>query len=247
MFKFLLIATAVVSFLTASPAAASTLKLMSLTDSIGVWAPSLFQSVRESGYDVETARFSWGGYTPADLLAGKDGTPSLAEFYSGFEADVVVIHAGTNGLLSSTIAVPEGQQWGSHVQDMKNILDYLFSANPNVRIVLSQIIPRLDTVNGTSAGVSAYNDQLALMASSLPYAGQVTLVDMENLFAHDPAYYISDGVHPSDLGNELMAQTYLPAVTQSLDAVATPLPGAGLLLAPALAGMAVVRRARPRP
>jgi lysophospholipase L1-like esterase len=176
------------------------------------------------------------GAWPRDLVYGIPD-PSTGQRNGGIGTwmpqstpDVVLVHAGTNGIMPSTLSYdPATAQWGSQVADMKTLLDGIFAANPNAYVVLAQII----SLRTPSSGTTEYNRQLGLMASV--YGNDhLSLIDMEDILAADPQGNYVDGTHPGPPGLKIMADAWYRALVPVLDGSQTnptvPLPPSSLLV-----------------
>jgi hypothetical protein len=111
--------------------------------------------------------------------------------------DVVLVHLGTNDL-------GQGQSVESTVSELGQVIDTLRAANPNVKILLAQIIPGKDIPN-----VPALNAALpGLAANKWRKNSPVLIVDQYTGFdiATDTR---SDGVHPNESGEQKMAAKWL--------------------------------------
>jgi lysophospholipase L1-like esterase len=176
---------------------------------------SMVGSVHVGGYDIE----GHPGWWPKDLVNGRlDPTTGLLTggidvWMTQSEPDIVLLHAGTNGVGPSTISYdPTVSKWGSQVADMRSLLDGIFNANPNAYVIMAKIIqtrtPRSD--------ITEFNNQLSRMASA--YGNDhLFVVDMENILSGNPDANYVDDVHPSAAGLQIMADAWFPTLTRVLD------------------------------
>lgn len=131
------------------------------------------------------------------------------------QPDVVLIHLGTNDVLFAQQGVP------STIAELGQLIDRLRQVNPNVRILLAQLIPALNRV----ADIATFNDQIPVLAAQKStYQSPVLVVDQFTNF--DPAMDTYDGAHPNELGEKKMADRWnaaLPCVLP-LPSLPTPTP-----------------------
>ena len=176
---------------------------------------SMVGSVHVGGYNIEAHPGAW----PKDLVNGILDPNSdlrsggIATWMEQSTPDIVLLHAGTNGIMPSTLSYdPTTAQWGSQVADMRSVLDGIFSANTDVYVMLAKII----SLRTPSPGTTEYNRQLALMASTYGNS-HLSLVDMEDNLSGDPQTNYVDDVHPSADGLKIMADSWYSALKSILD------------------------------
>ncbi len=239
--------------LSAAPARADELRLMTLGDSIvgggaGNFRTPLKALLAADGHSVTYVGLlrdadgnrheGHGGWTPAQVRL---------IFLSTDTADIYVLYAGLNGLDEGSVA-PGPDGYGPHVAAMKDILDAAYARNPSARVVLAQIGHIRDASSAQNALISTFNRQLALMVSGYGQPGRLWLANLEDVFADDPSLF-ADAVHPSQKGYDALAAALHPHV-RAAAAAATPFPGAlwglggGLVGLAVLAGLVVLRKRR---
>ena len=125
---------------------------------------------------------------------------SLPEWLKLYRPDVVLLHVGTNDLTQLRTAA----NTAGHVE---GIIALLRENNPNVQIVLAQIIP-----NSTpGADVDGYNALLAPLAARLTTAqSPIKLVDMNTGFSLS----WTDGTHPNQTGAQEMGRRWYDALRE---------------------------------
>jgi mannan endo-1,4-beta-mannosidase len=143
--------------------------------------------------------------------------PALSDFMTAFNTlrpDVALIHFGTNDVWNQTIPP------AAIVNGYSALVDALRAANPNVVVLLAQIIP-MNVTSLTCAGCScascptavpALNAQIAIWApTKSTSASPVILVDQYGGF--DAVADTTDGVHPnSTTGSQKMADKWYAAL-----------------------------------
>lgn len=120
----------------------------------------------------------------------------------GNEHDWALVHIGTND-------VRQGTSISAARTNIGRIIDKLRGANPNVGILLAQIIPNLPE---NEADVAALNDAIASIAAekNLPSASPVIVVDQYSGYSTFTHNY--DLVHPNDAGDALLAERWFQAL-----------------------------------
>lgn len=130
----------------------------------------------------------------------------IAEWVQDERPHVVLIHLGTNDML-------ESQTTASTLGELGQIIDRIRAANPDVHILLAQLIP----VDGEAqnARIRSLNRQIPELASAKnTERSPVTVVDQFSGFdAHLDTY---DGLHPNLAGEEKMARIWFSAITNIL-------------------------------
>lgn len=215
----------------------SVLEIMALGDSITratCWRALLWQQLSQSfasrfhlvgtlssdngcgvaGY--ETANQGYGGALVTQIVAGitdartcQPFCPTLADLTTAFDAvkpDVVLMHFGTNDVWS---AVPAADILNAY----DAVIDALRGANPDVTILVAQIIP-MDVTSATCSGCScpscptavpALNAKIAAWAPTRSTAASPIIV-VDQYTGFDAAADTRDGVHPNDTtGSSKMA------------------------------------------
>jgi len=125
----------------------------------------------------------------------------LHNWLPGHEHDWALVHVGTNDVLQATsIAAARS--------NISKIIDLLRGANPNVGILLAQVIPNLPA---NEAAVVALNDEIASLAAQKDTpASPVILVDHYSGYSTFDDNY--DQIHPNDAGEAIMAQRWFDAL-----------------------------------
>ncbi|ACL15472.1 carbohydrate-binding protein [Methanosphaerula palustris] len=217
----------------------ATVNILPLGDSItrgGTTADSPYPSYRyllwnylkTGGYDVNFigsttfptfSSFSFdqnheghGGYTTGMELAGDssdDPSAKLSNWLKLYTPDIVLLHIGTNDVIQQ---VPLATRLSNDAQ----IIDTLRADNPNVKILIAQIIPTSDSFRNTNSQLIAYNNALpALAAQKSTAQSPVIVVDQYtgyNGFS-DNQY---DGIHPQTSGEKKMADRWYAALVPLL-------------------------------
>lgn len=122
--------------------------------------------------------------------------------------DIALLHVGTND-------VTLGESDATTRDEIGKIIDALRVVNPNVTVLLAQIIP---TANVSVAGL---NSLLPALATSKNTAqSRVILVDQATGFNLATDTY--DGIHPNEVGEKKIAAKWLAALTPLLPAPTPP-------------------------
>ena len=177
----------------------------------------LWHQLNNAGYDVDfvgSNRGVWNG-TPRfpDFDQDHQGhvgirADMLVQHIDGWMAhsrpDIVLLHIGTNDLF-------QGQSVSSTVEDIERIITRLQKNNPNVTILLAQIIPSLVW------HLEAFNGQLPALAARMTTAtSSVIIVDQVSGFS--PHQDLYDGLHPDESGERKMAGRWMQAIQRVMDA-----------------------------
>jgi lysophospholipase L1-like esterase len=128
----------------------------------------------------------------------------------GNDHEWVLLHAGTNDVLQGTSITLARNELG-------RIIDKLRERNPNVGILIAQIIPNLPE---NEFAVSQLNDEIAGLAADKHTAGSpVILVDQYS--GYSSAAHNYDGIHPNDAGEARMADRWFDALRPRIAAYCT--------------------------
>lgn len=149
------------------------------------------------------------GYTTADLANG------LPTWLASYTPDVSLIHAGTNDLLFGGTSGPDNA-----IAGLTQMVAKLRAKNPNVRIVVAQIVPVDPThpnwyltgnYSSVPASVVTLNSRIPAWAASLSTtASPITVVDQYTGF--DARADTIDGIHPNTSGEAKLANRWFAAI-----------------------------------
>ncbi len=124
--------------------------------------------------------------------------------------DIVLVHLGTNDAY-------QGQDAESTLDELGRLVAALRSANPELTVVLSQLIPvdeqamKARGKAGVNERINAINRGIPALAKSLATAkSPVIAVDARRGF--DPSLDTHDGVHPNHQGESKIAQVWFEAL-----------------------------------
>lgn len=131
------------------------------------------------------------------------------------QPDIVLLHAGTND-------IQQRQAIQETVNDVGEIIDELRLVNPNIKVLVAQVIPttRMSDASGNpykefNDNITAYNALLpALVTTKSTTASPVVLVDQNSGF--DKVNDLYDGLHPNPAGEEKMAAKWYQALVTVL-------------------------------
>ena len=139
-----------------------------------------------------------GGWTSAQVAG------NVYQFLVDNPADIVLLHIGTNGLVTNV----------TEVQNILNEIDrYESTYSRNVKVILAQIINH----QTYDANTSAFNANLYTLAMSRKAAGDLLwLVDMEHALSYPGDLY--DELHPNTSGYGKMADTWFYAIGELMTA-----------------------------
>ena len=167
-----------------------------------------------SGYDKDNE--GHGGYIVTDVLkaAGTGVRPSggdssdpfvsdardLATWFDNTPADIVLLHFATNDVWNNKAPA-------MILQAYTTILGRLRAANPNVRVLVAQIIPLQPSgCNDCPTRVQNLNAMIPdWAATNSTAASPITVVDQATGFNPAMGQDTSDGVHPNATGSQKIA------------------------------------------
>jgi lysophospholipase L1-like esterase len=143
------------------------------------------------------------GYT-IDNGGGRSGiSPLVVSAMNTYKPNIITLMIGTNDVnIQLDLANAPTR--------LANLVDLILSTDPNVLLVLAQIVPTQD--DGTNANVMTYNAAMPQIVSTRAAAGKhIVLVDMYSAFVADANFktdYMSDSLHPNDAGHAVMGDVW---------------------------------------
>ena len=165
-----------------------------------------FNNVNPPNNDFDWDHEGHWGWRADEILNGKPGQGNIASWLGGYTPDIALIHLGTNDAIANQTA-------NSTVTELGSIIDALRVDNPNVEVYLAKII--YSTRSDWNTRIDAINALIPGLASSKNTANSpVTVVDMNA--AIDPSIHLYDRAHPNTTGEQIMAQTWYNAITNTL-------------------------------
>ncbi|MET7331220.1 cellulose binding domain-containing protein [Nonomuraea sp. NPDC005650] len=214
--------------------AAAAVRIMPLGDSItagpGCWRAMLWHQLQTAGYagidfvgsdpdggcnygySYDGDNEGHGGYSATGIADQNQLPPWLA----AARPDIVLMHLGTNDM------------WGGFIPTSAVLAAYtklvgqMRASNPNMKIVVAQIIPMNPSGCTTcAASVTALDNAIPGWAAGLTTA-QSPIVVVDQWTGFDPATDTGDGVHPNDTGFRKMADRWFPPLARVLDGVIPP-------------------------
>ncbi|WP_313896147.1 GDSL-type esterase/lipase family protein [Streptomyces sp. YIM 98790] len=226
----LIAGTALVQSAGAAPAAAADpVRIMPLGDSItgspGCWRAELWNQLQDAGY---TGIDFVGTLPPQGCGAAHDGDNEghggflatrvasenqLPGWLSATRPDVVMMHFGTNDVWSGI--APD-----TILAAYSTLLDQMRAQNPDITLLVAQIIPMNPSQCGECAQrVADFNERIPGWAQSVSTdRSPVIVVDQWTGFSTATDTY--DGVHPNAAGDDKIAARWFPALAQVLDSAA---------------------------
>ena len=123
---------------------------------------------------------------------------NVYNFLTNNPANIILLHIGTND-------VSAGHE---NAAEVGAILDEIYRYNPDIIVVLAQIINRTDS---KALRTTQYNNALGVLAKSrAEYGNTLYLVDMEHALNY--SYDMDDALHPNATGYAKMADVWLTAL-----------------------------------
>ena len=198
------------------------------SDPIGGYRDDLFQLLTDEGIffdlvgtkqDGDPSRFDvdhegHGGWKADNLLMGRSRDAAdgkLDDWLAETHPDMVLLHIGTNDVSS-------GESNSSTVYEIETILNRIHDFDNHIKILLSSVIPRRDSLNAQNDALNVDIQYLYFRKKSqgLP----IYYVPQNERFVENAnwaADYLADVVHPNNRGYALMAQVWFESILQALD------------------------------
>jgi lysophospholipase L1-like esterase len=147
------------------------------------------------------------GYT-IDDISGHTGIHDLtAPAMQKFHPNIITLMIGTNDIANSL-------DLANAPSRLAGLLDTITSSDPEVLLVVAQIIPTGNDAANVRA--RAFNNAIPALVKARTDAGQhVIMVDVYDAFAADANYkrdLMSDALHPNDTGYVKMAEVWYAAI-----------------------------------
>lgn len=123
----------------------------------------------------------------------------------------VLLHVGTND-------VAQNYDFGDISTRLSHLIKDITTQSPQTHLIVAQIIPILDSAS--ESRVQAYNSLVSDVVASHAANGElVTLVDMHSVLTTSD---LSDGVHPTKAGYDMMGNAWFNAI-KSLGPIGNPI------------------------
>lgn len=212
--------------------AATPVKVMTLGDSItaapGCWRAIMWDRLQDNGYtnvDMVGTQSGDGCGFPYDsnheghsgfTATGIANQNQLPPWLSATTPDIVLMHLGTNDVWNGTITT------AAILTAYSKLVDQMRASNPNMKILVAQIIPMNPTGCGTCGQrVVELNNAIPGWASGkTTTASPIRVVDLWTGFS--TATDTFDGVHPVTSGFQKMSDDWYPALTAALGSPPPP-------------------------
>jgi lysophospholipase L1-like esterase len=222
---------------TVRPDATGPVKIMPLGDSItagpGCWRAILWHDLQTHGftnidfvgsvpdggcnygYTYDGDNEGHGGFAATGIASQNQLPPWLA----AANPDIVLMHLGTNDMWGGTIPV------SSVLAAYTTLVGQMRANNPNMKIIVAQIIPMNPPSCATCAAeVQSLDQAIPGWAAGLTTTqSPIVVVDQWTGF-DDATDTVGDGVHPNDAGFQKMADRWYPALSQVLSGIIPPPP-----------------------
>jgi hypothetical protein len=219
----------------ATPAASRAVKIMPLGDSItglpdpGCWRALLWNNLQNNGYTntdfvgTENTTSTCGGAVPpydgeneghsgyyATDIANQNLLPG---WLSATNPDIVMMHLGTNDIWGKDLSP------STILAAYSTLVSQMRANNPNMRILVAQIIPmRADVCADCAQGVINLDAAIPGWASSISTA-QSPVVAVDQWTGFDASADTVDGVHPNTTtGAQKISSKWYGPLTAQIDA-----------------------------
>lgn len=166
---------------------------------VGTWETNFGNCLPPDPDFVTWNQGQWG--VPASSVVG-----GAQGYEAQDKADIVIMHLGTNDLANSQDAIT----LQNTIANLGKIIDNLRAANPQVIVLMAQIIPCTDLAR--NMGITELNAMIpGLVAQKTMQQSPVLLVDMNTGYDAAANNQI-DGLHPNPVGEYLIAQRWFTAL-----------------------------------
>ena len=226
VFQVLFLVVLAISTSAPTPARAAATKIMPLGDSItgspGCWRALLWARLQSAGYtniDFVGTQPAQGCSVPYDgdsegrgglLATGAADPGNLPVWLASNVPDIVMMHLGTNDVWSTT------RSTSVILAAYTTMVGQMRAANPNVKILVAQILPMNPTGCATcSQGAIDLDAAIPAWASGLT-TSQSPIIVVDQWTGFNTATDTGDGVHPNDLGNQKISDKWYPALSALL-------------------------------
>jgi lysophospholipase L1-like esterase len=226
-----LLAAITVGVAVPSESAAAPVRIMPLGDSItagpGCWRAVLWHRLQTAGYtnidfvgSVADGGCNYGYAYDGDneghggfSATGIADQNQLPPWLAAARPDVVLMHLGTNDMWGGFIPT------SSVLAAYTKLVGQMRASNPNMKILVAQIIPMNPPGCTTcAASVVALDNAIPGWAAGLTTA-QSPIVVVDQWTGFNAATDTGDGVHPNDAGFQKMGDRWYPPLAQVLNGV----------------------------
>jgi hypothetical protein len=137
------------------------------------------------------------GWRADQFITGVHGKGSLSDFMENYTPDIVLIHLGSNDILW-------GESTGEIREDLKHIINIIKRTNPDVAILIAQLIPVTD--EEINSRINMLNEAILKLPAELHLESQLVIINLNEGF--NPYEDTYDGIHPNSRGEEKMAAAW---------------------------------------
>jgi len=148
------------------------------------------------------------GWRADQILNGNPSVPGehfLTVWLQSYTPEIALIHLGSNDII-------QYQTVESTILDLHEVITTIRNCNPQIIILLAQLIPTSLPVN---TNINTLNAMIPGLALELADPGSpIYIVDQNTGF--DAATDTYDGIHPNEIGEEKMAQKWRDAIMEAM-------------------------------
>ena len=153
------------------------------------------------------------GWTTGDIINGRrfdtgSGSGKLEQWVKDYRVDIALVHLGTNDAFAT------GDN-ASTVDNLEQIVRILRADNPEVAVLLAQLIPagRRPEDDGP---IESLNREIPRVAQAM-HAARSPVIIVDQYSGFDPEVDTYDGVHPNESGEGKIARRWFDAIMELLE------------------------------
>lgn len=227
----------------AASALADPMKIMPLGDSItygypvpGGYRAPLYDMLSSEGYNFQFVGSVTDNPSPGLPSVNHEGHPGwkasdlsvwISTWMAAANPDVVLLHIGTND-------ISQGASGSTTTTRLNTLMGQITTIKPNVKLFVSSIVPRWDSLEGET---QLYNAAIPSLVNR--FRGQGYNVNFVDIHSAVTMADLADGIHPNLPGYQKMATQWNSSFTS---VVPVPEPATFFTIGLGLAALMFVRR-----
>ena len=134
---------------------------------------------------------------------------SLYDYLNRAQPHIVIVCLGTEEIVTGDVS--------TIINGLTETINIIDNFSHETEIVMSTLVPNLDAANPlVNLHVNDLNTQIDSLVTTQKALGKnIYLADQNSAFGQITNYMSADGVHPKDVGYQIMATTYYQAIITS--------------------------------